>query len=100
MLCIKMKFPGPRHLLCDSPVNIANLWLRVPYSCSYFVPRERRPYLLSKWRVKGGVLLIGYASFRNLSLGKHVRDRNAAAEMCHILQVKHHTSDIHLSKEK
>ncbi|XP_020083908.1 protein CHROMATIN REMODELING 20 isoform X2 [Ananas comosus] len=89
---------GLRTVLVVTPVNVLHNWkhefikwrptelkpLRV-YMLED-VSRERRPYLLSKWRVKGGVLLIGYASFRNLSLGKHVRDRNAAAEMCHILQ--------------
>ena len=43
--------------------------------------------LLAKWRAKGGVFLIGYSAFRNLSLGKHVKDRQMAKEICHILQV-------------
>lgn len=49
--------------------------------------RERRPELLAKWKTKGGILLIGYAAFRNLSLGKHVKDKNIALEMCNALQV-------------
>jgi len=43
--------------------------------------------LLKKWRAKGGVFLIGYTAFRNLSFGKHVKDRNMARELCHALQV-------------
>lgn len=50
------------------------------------VPRERRAELLAKWRAKGGVFLIGYSAFRNLSLGKHVKDRHMAKEICHALQ--------------
>lgn len=50
------------------------------------VPRERRAELLAKWRTKGGVFLIGYAAFRNLSLGKHVKDRHMARDICHALQ--------------
>lgn len=50
------------------------------------VPRERRVKLLQKWRLKGGVLLIGYTAFRNLSLGKHIKDRHVAREICQILQ--------------
>ena len=43
--------------------------------------------LLSRWECKGGVLLIGYSAFRNLSLGKHVKDKNTAKQICQILQV-------------
>ncbi|XAR65788.1 DNA helicase [Bertholletia excelsa] len=50
------------------------------------VSRERRAELLAKWRAKGGVFLIGYAAFRNLSLGKHVKDRHAARDICYALQ--------------
>ncbi|XVF30991.1 hypothetical protein REPUB_Repub16aG0106800 [Reevesia pubescens] len=50
------------------------------------VPRERRAELLAKWRAKGGVFLIGYTAFRNLSLGKHVKDRHMARDICHALQ--------------
>ncbi|THG10502.1 hypothetical protein TEA_012530 [Camellia sinensis var. sinensis] len=50
------------------------------------VSRERRTDLLAKWRAKGGVFLIGYATFRNLSLGKHVKDRQIAREICYALQ--------------
>ncbi|KAL0382612.1 UNVERIFIED_CONTAM: protein CHROMATIN REMODELING 20 [Sesamum calycinum] len=51
------------------------------------VPRDKRVELLSKWRTKGGVFLIGYAAFRNLSLGKYVKDQNMAKEISHALQV-------------
>ncbi|WCJ21115.1 DNA repair and recombination protein RAD54-like [Euphorbia peplus] len=50
------------------------------------VPRDRRAELLAKWREKGGVFLIGYSAFRNLSLGKNVKDRNMAREICLALQ--------------
>lgn len=49
--------------------------------------RERRAELLAKWRAKGGVFIIGYTAFRNLSFGKHVKDRQMAREICHALQV-------------
>nr|CAB3499475.1 unnamed protein product [Digitaria exilis] len=47
----------------------------------------KRPDLLTKWRAKGGVLLIGYSSFRNLSHGKHVKDKNVANEIAYALQM-------------
>jgi hypothetical protein len=56
-------------------------------SLTFVFCRVNRPYLLTKWRKKGGVLLIGYSTFRNLSLGKHVKDRNAANEISYALQV-------------
>ena len=49
--------------------------------------RERQVELLAKWRTKGGVFLIGYIAFRNLSVGKHVKDRLMARDICHALQV-------------
>lgn len=49
--------------------------------------RERRGELLGKWRAKGGVFLIGYSSFRNLSLGKYMKDRHSFKEVCSALQV-------------
>ncbi|KAL3650059.1 hypothetical protein CASFOL_006462 [Castilleja foliolosa] len=50
------------------------------------VPREKRVELLTKWKTKGGVLLIGYAAFRNLSQGKYVKDRDVANEISCLLQ--------------
>ncbi|KAK6288945.1 hypothetical protein POUND7_000486 [Theobroma cacao] len=50
------------------------------------VPRERRAELFARWKAKGGVFLIGYSAFRNLSLGKHVKDRHMAREICLALQ--------------
>ncbi|KAL8544535.1 hypothetical protein ACS0TY_004925 [Phlomoides rotata] len=50
------------------------------------VPREKRVQLFTKWRTKGGVFLIGYSAFRNLSLGKYVKDRDMARELSHALQ--------------
>ncbi|KAL0340798.1 UNVERIFIED_CONTAM: protein CHROMATIN REMODELING 20 [Sesamum radiatum] len=54
---------------------------------SFVLLRDKRVELLSKWRTKGGVFLIGYAAFRNLSLGKYVKDQNMAKEISHALQV-------------
>ncbi|KAL6501187.1 hypothetical protein OROHE_025050 [Orobanche hederae] len=50
------------------------------------VPREKRVELLMKWRSKGGIFLIGYSAFRNLSLGKYVKDRDMAREISQNLQ--------------
>lgn len=50
------------------------------------VTREKRAKLLMKWKRKGGVFLIGYTSFRNLSLGKHIKDRDMARDILHALQ--------------
>ncbi|KAL6565324.1 hypothetical protein OROGR_002275 [Orobanche gracilis] len=50
------------------------------------VPREKRVELLMKWRIKGGIFLIGYSAFRNLSLGKYVKDRDMAREISQHLQ--------------
>ncbi|GJT97781.1 protein chromatin remodeling 20 isoform X1 [Tanacetum coccineum] len=50
-------------------------------------PWDRRLDLLMKWRAKGGVFLIGYTNFRNLSLGKHIKDRNMAKELCKALEM-------------
>lgn len=44
--------------------------------------------MLTKWRNKGGVFLMGYAAFRNLSLGRGVKDLNAAREICSALRVR------------
>lgn len=51
------------------------------------VARDRRTELLAKWRAKGGVFLIGYTAFRNLSLGKHVKDLHMAREIRSAFQV-------------
>ncbi|KAF7133119.1 hypothetical protein RHSIM_Rhsim09G0133300 [Rhododendron simsii] len=50
------------------------------------VSRERRAEYFAKWRAKGGVFLIGYSAFRNLSLGKHLKDSHVAREICYALQ--------------
>ncbi|KAM5577392.1 hypothetical protein ABKV19_007970, partial [Rosa sericea] len=39
---------------------------------SHFIFRERRLELFANWRAKGGVFLIGYSTFRNLSLGTFI----------------------------
>ncbi|PPD67158.1 hypothetical protein GOBAR_DD35963 [Gossypium barbadense] len=89
---------GLKTALIVTPVNVLHNWrqefmkwrpselkpLRV-YMLED-VPRERRAELLAKWRRKGGIFLIGYTAFRNLSLGKHVKDRNMARDICYALQ--------------
>ncbi|XP_071702520.1 protein CHROMATIN REMODELING 20 [Rutidosis leptorrhynchoides] len=89
---------GLRAAMIVTPVNVLHNWrheftkwrptefkpLRV-YMLED-VPRDRRLELLMKWKAKGGVFLIGYTNFRNLSLGKHVKDRNIAKEFCKTLQ--------------
>lgn len=89
---------GLKTALIVTPVSVLHNWrqefikwepsemkpLRV--SMLEDVPRERRAQLLQKWRLKGGVFLIGYTAFRNLSLGKHIKDRHVAREICQILQ--------------
>lgn len=88
---------GLKTALIVTPVNVLHNWrqefrkwepkefkpLRV-----YMLedkPREQRAELLMKWRTKGGVFLIGYTAFRNLSLGKNVKDRQTAKEICCVL---------------
>ncbi|RWW29249.1 hypothetical protein GW17_00006236 [Ensete ventricosum] len=87
-------------------VSICPVWLGTCHTDSWsvrclsfgvFWVRERRADLLSKWRVKGGIFLIGYAAFRNLSLGRHVKDRSTASEICHALHVNYQYVDWQLS---
>ncbi|ERN15878.1 protein CHROMATIN REMODELING 20 [Amborella trichopoda] len=91
---------GLRTALIVTPVNVLHNWRQEfikwrptelkPLSVFMLedVSRDysQRARLLAKWRRKGGVLLIGYAAFRNLSFGKNVRDRNVAFEISHALQ--------------
>ncbi|XP_058095092.1 protein CHROMATIN REMODELING 20 isoform X2 [Magnolia sinica] len=89
---------GLRTALIVTPVNVLHNWRhefdkwkpgelkRLRIFMLEDVPRERRLERLMTWRAKGGVFLIGYTAFRNLSLGKHVRDKNTAIEMCQALQ--------------
>lgn len=95
MKCVDI---GLRAAMIVTPVNVLHNWrheftkwrptefkpLRV-YMLED-VPRDRRLELLMKWRLKGGVFLIGYTNFRNLSLGKHVKDRHMAMEFARVLQ--------------
>ena len=79
---------------CFPIVNLYLLGLGWNGPSDLFFCRVKRPDLLTKWRVKGGVLLIGYSSFRNLSLGKHVKDKNSANEITYALQVTYHVPAI------
>lgn len=83
-----------------------NLNTMIVFNCIYLIlytkvswmeqHRDRRLHLLSKWRKKGGVLLIGYSSFRNIAFGKHVKDKNTAREMSYALQVIFFSFSLHL----
>ncbi|GAB4835468.1 hypothetical protein Ancab_000376 [Ancistrocladus abbreviatus] len=89
---------GLKSALIVAPVNVLHNWRQefIKWRPSEFKPlrvfmledvsRERRAELLSKWRRKGGVFLIGYTAFRNLSLGKNVKDLQTAKEICSSLQ--------------
>ncbi|KAJ1409364.1 SNF2-related, N-terminal domain [Sesbania bispinosa] len=89
---------GLRTALIVTPVNVLHNWRHefIKWSPSELKPlrvfmledvsRDRRAQLLAKWRAKGGVFLIGYTAFRNLSFGKHVKDRHIAREICQALQ--------------
>ncbi|ONI05013.1 hypothetical protein PRUPE_6G351600 [Prunus persica] len=89
---------GLKTALIVTPVNVLHNWRQefMKWRPSELKPlrvfmledvsRERRAEVLAKWRAKGGVFLIGYSAFRNLSLGKHVKDRHMAREICHALQ--------------
>ncbi|KAL6842436.1 hypothetical protein ACP4OV_027863 [Aristida adscensionis] len=89
---------GLRTALIVTPVNVLHNWRKefnkwCPAEVKRLnvfmlddVTRVKRPRLLTKWRLKGGVFLIGYSSFRNLSLGKHVKDKNVANEISYCLQ--------------
>ncbi|XP_020224991.1 protein CHROMATIN REMODELING 20 isoform X2 [Cajanus cajan] len=95
MRCVEL---GLRTALIVTPVNVLHNWRQefLKWRPSELKPlrvfmledvsRDRRAELLAKWRSKGGVFLIGYTAFRNLSFGKHVKDRNMAREICHALQ--------------
>ncbi|XP_071920989.1 protein CHROMATIN REMODELING 20-like isoform X4 [Coffea arabica] len=89
---------GLRCVLIVTPVSVLHNW-RIEFNkwqpsevkplriyMLEDVPRERRAELLAKWRRKGGVFLIGYSAFRNLSLGKHIKDRHIARDICCALQ--------------
>ncbi|RDX92098.1 Protein CHROMATIN REMODELING 20 [Mucuna pruriens] len=95
MRCVDL---GLRTALIVTPVNVLHNWRQefIKWRPSELKPlrvfmledvsRDRRAELLAKWRAKGGVFLIGYTAFRNLSFGKHVKDRHMAREICHALQ--------------
>ncbi|KAL8104242.1 protein CHROMATIN REMODELING 20 isoform X2 [Apium graveolens] len=89
---------GLKTALIVTPVNVLHNWRHefVKWRPSELKPlrvfmledvtREKRAKLLVKWKRKGGVFLIGYTSFRNLSLGKHIKDRDMARDILHALQ--------------
>ncbi|KAM7250359.1 hypothetical protein ACFE04_022242 [Oxalis oulophora] len=90
---------GLRTALVVTPVNVLHNWrqefmkwkplevkpLRV-FMLEDASSREKRAELLAKWRTKGGIFLIGYTAFRNLSLEKNVKDSHMAKEISSALQ--------------
>ncbi|XP_015697378.1 protein CHROMATIN REMODELING 20 isoform X2 [Oryza brachyantha] len=89
---------GLRTVLIVTPVNVLHNWKK---EFIKWRPTELKPlrvymledvaranilYLLKKWQAKGGVLLIGYSAFRNLSLGRSARDKTVANEITNALQ--------------
>lgn len=89
---------GLKTALIVTPVNVLHNWRRefVKWTPSEYKPlrvymledvsRDRRAELLAKWRAKGGIFLISYTTFRNLSFGKNVKDRNVARDIICALQ--------------
>ncbi|KAK4282924.1 hypothetical protein QN277_014241 [Acacia crassicarpa] len=89
---------GLRTALIVTPVNVLHNWRQefIKWGPSEVKPlrvfmledvsRDRRAEILAKWRKKGGIFLIGYTAFRNLSFGKHVKGRHKAREICRALQ--------------
>ena len=47
----------------------------------------KRSKLLAKWKSRGGVMLIGYAAFRNCAIGKTVKEKAVRESFCATLQV-------------
>ncbi|KAG6555509.1 hypothetical protein Mapa_002744 [Marchantia paleacea] len=82
------------------PVNVLHNWkrefemwqenLRNPISVHILDDsireNSRRAQLLISWHKGGGVMLIGYSAFRNLSNGKHVKDKVTRDSLCESLQ--------------
>jgi transcriptional regulator ATRX len=95
MRCVDL---GLKTALIVTPVNVLHNWRSefekwMPSEVKPLrifmlgdVSRERRFDLLTKWRKKGGVFLMGYTNFRNLSLGRGVKDLNAARGICNALR--------------
>eukprot|EP01018_Ginkgo_biloba_P006063 Gb_33142 [translate_table: standard] len=91
---------GLKTALIVTPVNVLHNWRQefakwrpldlkpLPVFMLEDVSREnaKRAKLLTKWKKSGGVLLIGYAAFRNLSIGKYVKEKAVADEICEALQ--------------
>ncbi|KAF5735221.1 protein CHROMATIN REMODELING 20 isoform X4 [Tripterygium wilfordii] len=89
---------GLKTALIVTPVNVLHNWRHefMKWRPSEVKPlrvfmledvsRERRAEVLAKWRAKGGVFLIGYNAFRNLSLGRNMKDLHVAREISYALQ--------------
>ncbi|CAM6088651.1 unnamed protein product [Calypogeia fissa] len=91
---------GLNTALIVVPVNVLHNWRRefeiwqaeVTNPVAVYMLEEstrenaKRAALLSQWKEDGGVMLIGYTPFRNLSLGTHVRDKTTRDELCCALQ--------------
>ncbi|XP_024393599.1 protein CHROMATIN REMODELING 20 isoform X2 [Physcomitrium patens] len=91
---------GLKTVLIVVPVNVLHNWRSefhkwqpgneapVPVYMLEDVARDNvnRARLLGKWQRCGGVMLIGYTAFRNLSIGKTVKDKIVRDNLCTSLQ--------------
>ncbi|MCO5598150.1 hypothetical protein L7F22_052242 [Adiantum nelumboides] len=95
----KRKDLGLRTALIVTPVNVLHNW---PDEFEKWTPvetknirvyvldetsRHIRRKLLCEWQRFGGVMMIGYSTFRTLSLGKYVKDAHEKEDICKALQV-------------
>ncbi|MCO5556933.1 hypothetical protein L7F22_010488 [Adiantum nelumboides] len=96
---LKRKDLGLRTALIVTPVNVLHNW---PDEFEKWTPvetknihvyvldetsRHTRRKLLCEWQRFGGVMMIGYSTFRTLSLGKYVKDALEKEDICKALQV-------------
>ncbi|KAI5079836.1 hypothetical protein GOP47_0005315 [Adiantum capillus-veneris] len=96
---LKRKDLGLRTALIVTPVNVLHNW---PDEFEKWKPAERkslrvyvldetsrhiRRKLLRDWQKFGGVMMIGYSTFRTMSLGKYVKDAQEKDDICKALQI-------------
>ena len=79
-----------KHVMVMCPVNVLRNWdfefekwaqmdFEVYTLTSDIASNKNRAALLEDWMASGGVLIIGYESFRNLATGSHVRSEEHRA---------------------